>query len=90
MIPLTVWVRVGEVALQIEKVFRVNWREITGSSRRRSVVEARHAAMLALREMGLNLQDIGAFIGGRDHTTVIHGIKQARINRQKGYSPCLT
>jgi len=48
-----------------------------GSSR---VTRVRHVAMYLGRSLaGLTLQEIGSRLGGRDHTTVIHGV--ARVER---------
>jgi chromosomal replication initiator protein len=49
--------------------------EIIGDKRSRVVVEARHLAMYLARELtDLSLPKIGERIGGRDHTTVLHGV----------------
>lgn len=46
------------------------------------VVLARHAACWVLRQMfGLSWPQIGAMMGGRDHSTVIHGAAQAEARR---------
>lgn len=49
---------------------------LTGHGRRRSVVAARCLAMyLARRLTGRSLEAIGSAFGGRDHTTVMRGIR---------------
>lgn len=49
--------------------------DLCGRKRRREVVLPRQVAMFLLRnEVGLNLVEIGEILGGRDHSTVIHGI----------------
>ncbi len=49
--------------------------ELTGPRRTKPVADARHIAMYLLREdSGLSLPQIGALFGGRDHTTVAHGV----------------
>lgn len=53
--------------------------EITGARRTKSIADARHVAMYLLREdQSLSLPQIGSLIGGRDHTTVAHGIEKIR------------
>jgi len=48
--------------------------EIMGSSRSRHVVFARQAVMYwAVRLSGRSLPEIGRALGGRDHTSIIHG-----------------
>lgn len=51
--------------------------DLTGSRRTKPVADARHIAMYLLREdSGLSLPQIGALFGGRDHTTVAHGVSK--------------
>ena len=50
---------------------------LTGGRRQSYITEARHAAMVLLREEGLTQEDIGA-IFQRDHTTVIHAVRRHR------------
>ena len=50
--------------------------DITGKSRRKHIIPARHHAMAMLRQRGWSYPEIGRKLGGRDHSTVIHGIKK--------------
>lgn len=51
-------------------------REVLGNSRKRPVVLARQEVMyLARLETKHSLPVIGRHLGGRDHTTVLHGIR---------------
>lgn len=52
--------------------------DLVGVGRRRTVAHARCLAMyLARRLTGRSLEAIGAAFGGRDHTTVLHGVRVA-------------
>ncbi len=53
---------------------------VLGKSRKRPVVAARRAVIVALRERGLSLPEIGALIG-RDHTSVLHHLRVAERDR---------
>jgi chromosomal replication initiator protein len=54
--------------------FGVEVAAFEGSSRRRSIARPRQVAMYLLREeTGASLPQIGALLGGRDHTTVLYG-----------------
>ena len=60
--------------------FQVPLAALTGPTRERTTVHARHVAMYLLRrETDLSLQQIGRMLGNRDHTTVRHGVD--KINR---------
>lgn len=61
---------VQEVALY----YSVDVRVLQGRGRSRNIVVPRQVAMYLLREeTDLSLVDIGALLGGRDHTTVMYG-----------------
>jgi chromosomal replication initiation ATPase DnaA len=50
---------------------------ILGRSRSQTVARARLALYRALREMKMSYPEIGRFVGGRDHSTVIAVMKYA-------------
>jgi len=53
--------------------------ELMGGSRRRPLVTARQVAMYIFRELtDLSYPAIAREFGGRDHTTVIHGVEKIR------------
>jgi len=57
--------------------------DLTSPRRDRPSVRARHEAMWRMRtETPMSLPDIGRRLGGRDHTTIMHGIAkyQAQID----------
>jgi len=59
----------------VSEQFQVPVEAIRGPRRDRQVVAARQTAMLLCRELtGAGLAQIGAVLGGRDHTTIQRGI----------------
>ena len=59
--------------------FNLSMEELTSKSRTRTLVTARQIAMYLLRELTeMSLPKIGAELGGRDHTTVIHADRKIR------------
>lgn len=51
--------------------------DLTGPSRTKIFVAARHEAMWSIRKnTPLSFPQIGRMFGGRDHTTAIHGVKR--------------
>jgi transposase len=64
--------------------------DVYGPSRQVVHVAARHEAMVAVRRAcpRWGLKKIGNFFGGRDHTTVLHALKQFGKNETK-YAPRL-
>lgn len=57
------------------KYYSVKGSDLKGKRRTKSIVVPRQVAMYLIRELTEEpLMGIGAFLGGRDHTTVMHGI----------------
>jgi chromosomal replication initiator protein len=57
--------------------FTLTTGDLVSKSRSRPLTTARHIAMYIMRECtGLSLVKIGEIFGGRDHTTVLHGINK--------------
>jgi len=57
--------------------FALSTADLSSKSRSRPLTQARHIAMYLMRECtGLSLVKIGEIFGGRDHSTVLHGVKK--------------
>ncbi|MBS0209298.1 MAG: ATP-binding protein [Planctomycetes bacterium] len=65
------------IALHTARHFSLKVSELKSPSRKRGVVAARDTAMYLARQLtGKSLEQIGAYFGGRDHTTVLHGCRK--------------
>jgi chromosomal replication initiator protein len=63
--------------------FDIAEKDILGRQRKREIVRPRHVAMYLLREQTeSSLVEIGRTMGGRDHTTVLHGIERIEKDLQ--------
>jgi chromosomal replication initiator protein len=70
-------VTVDQVIQAAATFYHVAAKELTGRGRRKEIVRPRHVAMfLARQETEASLPEIGAALGGRDHTTVLYGIQK--------------
>ncbi len=66
-----------QIAQATCEVFRVSANLIMGRDRRKKVAEARMVIMYLAREhTNLTLSQIGEEVGGRDHSTVSHGVSK--------------
>jgi chromosomal replication initiator protein len=66
----------GRILTATAAAFDVTVAELEGPSRRQPLARARQVAMYLCRQLtDLSLPRLGALFGGRDHTTVLHGIK---------------
>ncbi|MFI7586019.1 chromosomal replication initiator protein DnaA [Spongisporangium articulatum] len=67
------------IMAQTAAYFSLTIEDLCGSSRSRTLVNARQIAMYLCRELtDLSLPKIGQQFGGRDHTTVIHADRKIR------------
>ena len=61
----------------VSRHYNVAEKDLKGRQRTRDIAFARQVAMYLLREeTDISLEEIGRAIGGRDHTTVLHGIRK--------------
>lgn len=58
---------------------KVTLKELVGQSRQQHICRARQEIFWRLHEIGAyTLHQIGYWMGGRDHTTVLHGVRMHR------------
>ncbi len=63
----------------IAQYFEMNEDHILGDVRKPDIVHARQMAMFLCRDLlGLSYPTIGKFFGGKDHSTVMYGIKKIK------------
>lgn len=63
-----------QVLSTICSFFDINLKDLTGPRRQKGLVLPRHIAMYLLsEELKLTVEKIGQVLGGRDHTTIMHG-----------------
>lgn len=59
--------------------FHIRSTQLKGSKRDASLVKSRHICMYLLKEEArLTFVEIGNLLGGRDHTTVMHGVEKMK------------
>ena len=58
----------------------ITWKQVAGKVRVTAIVAARHECMWVLRHAGMSFPKIGRFMN-RDHTTVLHGVRQHELRR---------
>lgn len=62
---------------EVLKEADMSWQELMRLKRDLNYVRGRAEAYLLLHELGWSLTRTGNLCGGRDHTTVLHGLKMA-------------
>lgn len=68
-----------EILSRVAEHFSIDKNDIKGKKRNKEVSYARQVAMFLLREeTGYSHPKIGEVLGGRDHTTVMHGVNKIK------------
>ena len=69
----------SQVVETVSKFYNLSVKELVSAARNRELVQPRQVAMYLIRqETDASLPEIGNLLGGRDHTTVIHGIERVK------------
>ena len=77
-------VTLKEIAQAVQAEFGVSIADLRSRKRTRNVLRPRQVAMfVAKHATDHSLAEIGAFLGGRDHATVVHSAKRVRAELAK-------
>jgi chromosomal replication initiator protein len=70
----------SQVIETVAKYFNISVPEMVSASRSKELAQPRQLAMYLLRqETEASLPEIGGLLGGRDHTTVLHGVERVKV-----------
>lgn len=70
-------VTLSKIAESVANFYSITMEDLLKQSRRKEYVKPRQTAMyIARKELGSSFPSIGEFFGGRDHTTVMHGVEK--------------
>jgi len=70
-------ISIDEIQTRVSDHYRIRKQEMTSARRAREVARPRQVAMYLSKQLTpRSLPEIGRRFGGRDHTTVIHAVKQ--------------
>jgi chromosomal replication initiator protein len=70
-------VTLAKIAESVASFYSITMDDLLKQSRRKEFVKPRQTAMyIARKELGSSFPAIGEFFGGRDHTTVMHGVEK--------------
>ncbi|MFQ5956645.1 MAG: chromosomal replication initiator protein DnaA [Candidatus Brocadiales bacterium] len=80
-------VSIEKILSTVAASFNLTLSQLQSKSRTRSVASARQVAMyLSRRLTKLSLQEIGGYMGGRDHSTVIYAEEKVKATRSRDRS----
>lgn len=67
--------RPRQILNTVASYFNLKQSDLTSQTRLQNIAEARQILMYLLRhELRMQLEEIGRLLGGRDHTTIMHGV----------------
>jgi chromosomal replication initiator protein len=70
-------IRVHDILEAVSEHFHVSYVDLISDRRTKKIVRPRQVAMYLARELTTrSLPEIGRSMGGKDHTTVIHGVRK--------------
>ncbi|MGQ0558685.1 MAG: chromosomal replication initiator protein DnaA [Sphingosinicella sp.] len=79
-------ISIDEIQTRVSEHYRIRKAEMTSARRAREVARPRQVAMYLSKQLTpRSLPEIGRRFGGRDHTTVIHAVRQ--IERLRAQDP---
>jgi chromosomal replication initiator protein len=81
-------ISIDTVQKVVTRYYKVSVNEIIGKGRRKEVALARQVMMYLCRELcNASLKTIGLRLGGRDHTTVMYGVREIgrRIREEEAF-----
>lgn len=77
-------IRLHDIMLVVARHTKIGVLDMKDQHRRRETVRARHIFFYACRKLTRrSFASVGRECGGRDHATVIHGIKKVECHRKK-------
>ena len=83
-------VTVEMVQAEVARQFGMHVNDLRGNRRTQDVSYARHISMYLARELTeASTPEIGRRFGGRDHSTVIHGVRKIERQLKDGHDPQL-
>jgi hypothetical protein len=76
--------RVRQIVLPILRKHKMTWRQLVGQSRTRPNILLRREAWFALIANGYGFAETGRLCG-RDHTTILHSVRQWKLEHGSEY-----
>jgi chromosomal replication initiation ATPase DnaA len=72
----------ASVAYRVASLYGLTVDDLRGRARERNIAHPRQHFMHGARDAGHSLPAIGRYLGGRDHTTVLHGARAHELRAE--------
>lgn len=67
----------GRIVRVVEKKYAYSLKDLCEKNRNKDIAHVRHLVMYLMKKLtDKSLRDIGSFLGGRDHSTVMHALQK--------------
>lgn len=74
-----------KILLEVEALFSITHKDLVGPRRTKNLIIPRQICMYLLRHLSnLPLMSVGEILGGRDHTTIMHGVEKVERACEEG------
>jgi chromosomal replication initiator protein len=79
---------IGEILVAVSTYYKISLEDLRGKQRDKHIVMPRQVAMWLMRtDTEASLMEIGHELGGRDHSTVLHGCDKIEQELKRDDSP---
>ncbi|OUR69344.1 chromosomal replication initiation protein DnaA, partial [Bermanella sp. 47_1433_sub80_T6] len=76
-------VSIDNIQRMVAEYYKIKMSDLLSKRRSRSIARPRQVAMALSKELtNHSLPEIGAAFGGRDHTTILHGVRKIKELRE--------
>jgi chromosomal replication initiator protein DnaA len=83
-------ITVDEILTAVSQYYHVSMDDLKGKKRDKRIVYPRHIAMFLMRQYAeVSLVEVGDILGGRDHSTVMHGCDNIEAELRREGSPVM-
>jgi chromosomal replication initiator protein len=77
-------VGLAKIVNHLTKYYPYSFDDLCSKQRSKEITHVRHIAMFLMKKLtDKSLRDIGNFLGGRDHSTVMHGLQKIEAEMQE-------
>lgn len=74
----------GKIVGHVAKTYLCSFEDLCSKQRSKEITHIRHIAMFLMKKLtDKSLRDIGNFLGGRDHSTVMHGLQKITLHMEE-------
>ena len=76
-------ITIKDIQLEVSKYYNLQFHELCSKNRSRYISKPRQIAMFLSKQLtDASYPEIGKLFGGKDHATIIHGVKKIKVSSE--------